>query len=107
MTGVEMIAQEREEQISKHGWTIEHDKQYRDSELLALVEYIIKDDDDAEKDNIREYLFDIVDSDTQYCPIFPQHIQEKFDSKNNIERLVIAGALIAAEIDRLSTTKNT
>lgn len=34
-----------------------------------------------------------------------QEWKEKFDKKNEIQKLIVAGALIAAEIDRLSEEK--
>ena len=92
-TGIELIAIERAEQINKHGYTPESDKHdYEQHELILLVEYLLKDDNDAERDNIREYLI---------ATCFPEWLLNKFDSKSKIQRLTVAGALIAAEIDRL------
>jgi len=92
-TGIELIAQERSEQINKHGFTVESDKfNNGDHELILLIEYLLKDDSDAEKDNLKEY-FEGCNYDMSYI--------NKFDTKTRLERLTIAGALIAAEIDRI------
>lgn len=91
MTGIEMIAKERQEQIDRHGFTNDKDKWY----LISLAQYIMMEDDDAEKDNLGEYLFG-------EQKVIDKKWRKKFDNKSPIERLVVAGALIAAEIDRLS-----
>jgi len=90
MTGIQLIAQERNEQINKHKWVDTEKTWY----LKSLAQYLLLEDDDAEKDNVGDYVFSNgVD----------RKWKEKFDNKNEIERLTIAGALIAAEIDRLKT----
>lgn len=91
MTGIELIAQERKEQIEKHKWNDE-DIYY----LTTLASYCILEDDDAERDNIGEFLFEDEDG-FKLNPIF----RDKIDNKPKIERLSVAGALIAAEIDRI------
>lgn len=93
MTGVELIAQERERQINKEGWTPEHDDDHELGEMAVAaacyavsgLEVIV-----ATKDSING-----VDA-------FPW--DPSWDKRNKHDRkrqLVIAGALIAAEIDRL------
>jgi len=47
-TGIELITQERSEQINKHGFTTKRDMKYDNGELIILVEFLIKNDDDAE-----------------------------------------------------------
>lgn len=37
MTGIELIAQERERQISKEGWTPEHDAEHAENEQARLA----------------------------------------------------------------------
>ena len=40
-TGIELIAEEREKQISKHGYTPQHDSGYKNEELLqAALTYL-------------------------------------------------------------------
>lgn len=94
MTGIELIAQERERQISKEGWTAEHDAEHAEGELaVAAACYAIPGDDRELIDRGR--LAGIVPSawpwDSAWWKPGPTRVRE----------LVKAGALIAAEIDRL------
>ncbi len=86
LTGVELIAQEREEQLKKHGFSLEHDiKVNADGQLLDAIEGTIKG---------IPSLFASTSTPTVYV--------RKICNKSLKERLIIAGALIAAEIDRLN-----
>lgn len=83
MTGAELISIERAEQIEKHGWDVKNDANYSENELIKAALFAIN-------------------------PIqfeWPFYWQEKFRNKildkTTIERLTVAGALIAAEIDRI------
>lgn len=83
MTGIELITKEREEQLQKHGWTPQHDDQHYDGSLVhAAISAMLLDGD-----------------------FFPENWDlkyfNKFESKTLIDRMKVAGALIAAEIDRL------
>ncbi len=89
-SGAELIAAERQEQIKKHGYTLEADSwsnsrhELRNAALFALTldkEYYPKNWDDS----------------------FKKKLLSK--RENDIEILKIAGALIAAEIDRLNAIK--
>lgn len=85
MTGIEKIAQERREQKVTHGKTILGDyQQYPDFELATLAEAIIADDIGKVPD----------------C--FSTEAINKIWTKSYEQKLVIAGALLAAEIDRLN-----
>lgn len=85
MTGIEKIAQERLEQKVKHNHTIKSDwEQYPDFELASLAEAVLAHDSRKAPD----------------C--FPSDMIEKIIAKGYHDRLIIAGALIAAEIDRLN-----
>lgn len=93
-TGIELIAEERQEQIEKHGFDLDKDADFytnyelRDAAMYALTmaknyypqswEFWWHDKMMAKQDRMSE---------------------EEF----YIEQLKIAGALIAAEIDRLQT----
>lgn len=78
--GAMSILIERERQISKEGWTLEHDDEHTDYSLLKAAEC---------------YLTGCVDE-------FPWNKEWFKPSPNNrIRDLEKAGALIAAEIDRL------
>jgi len=83
-TGIELIAKERQEQIEKHGRTIEDDAiQNRDGELTDGAIAILMSNG----------------------KIFPNtwdpSVCAHMVKKPYMERLIIAGAFIAAELDRL------
>lgn len=84
-TGIELIAEERKEQIEKHGWTAEHDATHYCEEIIDAAEYAIR----PNKDN------------GDKCGWIS--FQLKIVKKNRIDQLKVAGALIAAEIDRLQS----
>ena len=87
-TGIELIADERQKQIDKHGFTGEHHANhpewYEQNQLIEAsmkLSFIIADDE-TPKNWDKEWF-------TNLC------------QRNSVERLIIAGALIAAELDRL------
>lgn len=83
MTGVELIAAERERQVSQEGWTPEHDDQHDKGELAsAAMTYL------AGEINDRTRLW------------WPWEMKW-FKPRTYLGNLVKAGALIAAEIDRI------
>lgn len=98
-TGIELIAEERQRQIKVEGWTKEHDAEHTDGSLAsAAVCYAIPSE-------YRHY---------SYCPLRKARVPDfwpwdkkwwKPCPKNRIRELVKAGALIAAEIDRLQAQK--
>jgi broad specificity phosphatase PhoE len=89
MTGVQLIAAERREQIMKHRRTVLNDhKTNTNNELgLAAMRLIMQ-----------------VSSKNVNLPSWPEHwdkkICAKMDAKTDFEKMVIAGALIAADVDR-------
>jgi hypothetical protein len=85
-TGIELIAEEREKQIKKWGTTEAHDIDHEYGELKTASLYCLT--------GLPDYL--------QYgWELFEVNISEKTE----LARLRIAGALIAAEIDRLQVTQ--
>lgn len=94
MTGIERIAQERQEQIEKHGWTILHDVEHeRNGSLAQFAAQLALPDDDSS-----------VAAPWGECPAVSDKLEEAAAHvmrKPRIGRLAVAGALIAAEIDRL------
>ena len=87
-TGIELVAQERQEQIEKHGITIEKDIEKNDGDQLrygamALLSGIEED----------------------FPSEWETSLWKKLESKTEIEQLIIAGAFICAEIDRLQALK--
>lgn len=88
----ELIAQERKEQIEKHRRSIENDAQFNTSFQLI--------------DGAKKLLFSGSRHGTTEPPGWDIQIWMKMVTKPYKERLIIAGALIAAEIDRLNHTTN-
>lgn len=94
MSGIALIAAERERQISVEGWTPEHDDEHDNEELaLAACYYALPSDQPV-------YLCDCV---LEVDDLYPGEWSEAWmkRSDDTIRNLVKAGALIAAEIDRL------
>ena len=99
-TGIQRIVDERARQIAKEGWTPEHDDEHTEGELAlvgALYATPVK-------------LFEKVDGD--FWNPWPTSWDEDWDKRllernpriatdERIRELEKAGALIAAEIDRL------
>lgn len=88
-SGIELISQERERQIIAEGWTADHDDDMNFHEELAIAAgcYILWDDGHNEHP----------------CPpdIWPWDSEWWKPANDRIRNLAKAGALIAAEIDRL------
>jgi hypothetical protein len=90
MTGVELIAKERAEQIEKHGWDLSNDDDYAQGELLMAAQFCLNVNNDLlwpwhdGPDGIGTYFF------------------KKIRAKIPTERIIIAGAFCAAELDRLA-----
>lgn len=94
-TGIRLITEERLRQIAEEGWTAEHDDQHVNSELLsAAVCYV----DETHGDMSAQLTANVQGlwpwDDSWWKPEGP------------IRNLVKAGALIAAEIDRLQRLKS-
>jgi len=91
-TGIELIAEERQEQIEKHRRTIEQDvkenSHYQLSTAAGMLCWVDEED--------------FGDDSNGFCPVgWDSDIWNHMIGKSYKERLIIAGALIAAEIDRL------
>jgi len=100
-TGAELIADERKRQIEVEGWSTEHDAQYTHNELLnAAMCY-------CQPESIRTYnrlwKSKAKPDDINIPPELWPWDKEwwKPTPENRIKELVKAGALIAAEIDRI------
>ena len=98
-SGIEMIRAERERQIYKEGFTPEHDAKHLNFELsIAAACYAIHDN--CQKIEVMQDHGTIVPA---YRDAWPWGYKfDKREKHDRIQRLTIAGALIAAEIDRLS-----
>lgn len=93
-TGIELITGERQNQISK-GYSIEFDTQTNnEKQLLDAATQLISYNNHL---NYADYEFNRV------IPIgWNQDVWLKLCRKSYLERLIIAGALISAEIDRVN-----
>ncbi len=90
MTGIELIAKERKRQIEKEGWTAQHDARHIRGELaLAAIAYI----------------WHRWSNDKLILHMYWPWDETWWKPKDTISNLVKAGALIAAEIDRLQALK--
>lgn len=88
-SGMELIAKERHEQIEKHGWDIEHDNRtHYKGELLDAVKALL------EIKNLDAHKFFAIKWEAG-------DLYFNLVNKSPIEQLAVAGAWIAAEIDRL------
>lgn len=98
-TGIELIAQERKEQIEKHGIAIMEDVQNNDyGQLLVAAHWILPTNDiNYEECNpfFEEELMKQIPDD------WNEGVWAHMVSKTRKERMIIAGALIAAELDRM------
>jgi hypothetical protein len=93
--GVALIAAERARQVSREGWTSEHDNEHRNGEMaISAVRYALEDAG-------REYpeLPELEDAREALAAAWPWQSCD-WKPKDPILNLVRAGALIAAEIDR-------
>lgn len=96
MTGIELIAKERQEQIEKHGFDVSEDEYYKQGELICAA------------------VFCLLEQTIYYPTSWQDWFLKKMKAKKkrlskkefDIEKLKIAGALIAAEIDRLLKTND-
>lgn len=102
-TGIELIAQERQEQIEKHGYSVDHDiKHERNENLLGVATCLIRDQWDGHYWYPESWKVDK-----------KRNFRAKVEAKRarmtakefKIACLKIAGALLAAEIDRLQGGK--
>lgn len=83
-TGIELIAEERQRQVEVEGWTPEHDAEHTDDELAKVAAVY------AAPGRLRSRV-----------RIWPEDWDFKPTPNDRIRELQKAGALIAAEIDRL------
>lgn len=97
-TGVELIFAERKRQTEKEGWTTEHDDTHARGEMAIAAACYAVEGSEVEVHKTQEAV-----RGTDYCvDAMPfGSCADKRQKHSKLRRLVIAGALIAAEIDRL------
>jgi len=111
LTGAELITQERERQMSEEGWDAEHDDVHTNGELALVAALYATPIPLFSKVNLgKDQLsfidpwpwFDTVEV-TRYGDGLTTQVPawDKRKKHSKLRKLVIAGALIAAEIDRL------
>lgn len=106
MNGAELIAKERQRQIDEEGWTAEHDDEHSNDEIaLAATCY-------AAPEKIYRMVRMISGGNAKkelgvsFVDPWPWHPQwDGRDKHDRIRQLEIAGALCAAEIDRLQRSE--
>jgi len=90
MTGIELIAKERKEQLEKHGVSVKNDAQFN-----SLMQF-------NGLPPIPIAVIGILVDSFQHVPAhWDKKMLDKIRKKPYKERLIIAGALLAAEIDRV------
>jgi len=97
MNGIERIAAERKRQIEKEGWTETRDDQHKKNEMaIAAACYALPENKRASSESGKGYF------EKRLPNLWPWHRGYwKPTPENRIRELEKAGALIAAEIDRL------
>ena len=101
--GITLIADERERQITKEGFDAEHDEQWECLELVSAAMCYLH----ANKLIVTSEIFHGDPNNNEFIFMtWPFHRDWWKPSDDQIRNLVKAGALIAAEIDRLQATKD-
>lgn len=106
MNGVELIAAERQRQVETEGWTTKHDDKHVDGSLAQAAACY------AQSNPRMKTVCENVDVAIRgECPVWKTHrirvpaawpwSPQWWKPKERVRDLVRAGALIAAEIDRL------
>ena len=100
--GIDLISQEREEQLTKHGITVESDVENNNEyQLVDAASALVSPHEESFEEMY-------VQTQSDYPPVgwdkepLLALLSDKEIRKPYKDRLVIAGALIAAEIDRIN-----
>jgi hypothetical protein len=98
-TGIQLIAAERERQITAEGWTPEHDSQHPEGQLAyAAASYALYH---GLKTTFPLESFEKLKLESQATKEWPWGVEWWKPSRDPLRNLAKAGALIAAEMDRL------
>lgn len=89
-TGIELIAEERQEQILKHKWSLEYDKSHKDGQLIQAAQFC------------QEQATGCAIEDCRWPEGWSKYFEDKIRSKTQIGKLICAGAFYMAENDRLN-----
>lgn len=115
-TGIELIADERAAQVSREGWTTGHDDEHRDASLATVAACYALDTQEFRRASRTDEEDIALRGETPIyakvkrtyrVPILWPRSWHPFwwKPKDRVRDLVRAGALIAAEIDRLQRAK--
>jgi len=97
--GVILIAAERQRQVEVEGWTAEHDNEHVPGTLAAAAACYAAHNDRIGQAEL--YMGTVDEGRSCYSRLWPREWDawDKRRKHSRLRRLVIAGALIAAEID--------
>lgn len=109
-TGIQLIAEEREKQLKR--WSLEHDDEHTAFEISSYAASHIAHAQNVDfknhthydgAGNVARFQVRLIDEETEDGESIWENGNpfDQIEDKTSIESLVIAGALIAAEIDRL------
>lgn len=93
--GIDLISKERIEQRVIHGYSTPKDAEYKNNELILLAMYCLMNDN-SKRDNLESFLFY-----DENGPKFSNKLLLKLKDKSKYSKLIVAGALIAAELDSM------
>jgi hypothetical protein len=92
-TGIELITIERQEQIEKHGFSLNNDEYYKDKQLVQAAKFCLS------QANSKINLF-TKEKYTFWPKDWNIHFMNKILNKSTTEQLIVAGAFLKAENDR-------
>jgi hypothetical protein len=96
--GAERISAERMRQVVEKRWTVEHDAaEHADGSLADAASALLLEYDGASEAEVES----VIDRAPLWVGDLVRHASEKYVGQNRYRLLEIAGALIAAELDRL------
>lgn len=99
MTGAELILEERKRQIEQEGWSPEHDDRHTRGELaVAAACYMLNKGPKSTYKDGNTYQYETVIPEIPFPWLPGYDRRDKHDAKRSC---IIAGALAAAEWDRL------
>lgn len=96
-TGIELIAEERKRQIESEGWTPEHDAQHNKGEIINAAACYLEQGGAVQYGGKPHPMI---------LSLWPWGYKWWKPSQDPVRNLVKAGALIAAEIDRIQHSAN-
>ena len=101
-TGSELIAAERKRQIDVEGWTPEHDAEHTNGALADAAACYVS----VARQQVRGVGYGGNGEPTYPRAVWPWDAEWWKPSDDPVRNLVKAGALIAAEIDRLTASRS-